>query len=186
MDPQIASDPMISSTCIPRTLTASHVSPAPQQVDESTVRLRLVRNDDAPQLALEIGGQVVGLRRRSTVLGTGAVDLPIRDNFVSTRHARILKESGGYVVEDLDSKNGTHVDGVRVPAGGMVALEPGGYHVMFMGLRGKPFKIGDMIPVTLVFEHAGDVDIMLEVVARTITPDENAPMDHGEMDHSND
>ncbi|MGB1013778.1 MAG: sigma 54-interacting transcriptional regulator, partial [Nannocystaceae bacterium] len=114
MDPQIASDPMISSTCIPRTLTASHVSPAPQQVDESTVRLRLVRNDDAPQLALEIGGQVVGLRRRSTVLGTGAVDLPIRDNFVSTRHARILKESGGYVVEDLDSKNGTHVDGVRV------------------------------------------------------------------------
>ena len=79
-----------------------------------------------------------------------------------------------------------HVDGVRVPAGGMVALEPGGYHVMFMGLRGKPFKIGDMIPVTLVFEHAGDVDIMLEVVARTITPDENAPMDHGEMDHSND
>jgi len=89
-------------------------APVCEQVDESTVRLRLVRNEEGPQLALEVGEEVVGLNRRCTVFGSGAVDVPIRDSFVSTRHARIIKESGGYVVEDLDSKNGTHVDGVRV------------------------------------------------------------------------
>ncbi|WP_106744338.1 copper chaperone PCu(A)C [Yoonia maritima] len=61
-----------------------------------------------------------------------------------------------------------HVEGVPVPAGGMVALEPGGYHVMFMGLQGDPFEVGETIPATLIFEHAGEVDITFEVVERTM------------------
>jgi copper(I)-binding protein len=74
-----------------------------------------------------------------------------------------------------------HVEGIPVPAGGMATLEPGGYHVMFMGLQGTPFALGDMIPATLVFEHAGEVDIMFEVIARDV---ENGTMDHDDMDHS--
>ncbi len=83
-------------------------------VDESTVRLRLVhREDERPKLALEVEDAVIPLRGR-VVLGSGAVDVPIRDNFVSTRHAQISRESGGYLLQDLQSKNGTHLDGVRI------------------------------------------------------------------------
>ncbi|MGE0503261.1 MAG: copper chaperone PCu(A)C [Rhizobiaceae bacterium] len=48
--------------------------------------------------------------------------------------------------------------GLEVPAGGSVALEPGGLHIMLMGV-GKPFAEGETVPVTLTFEKAGDVDV---------------------------
>lgn len=40
------------------------------------------------------------------------------------------------------------VDSVAVPAGGQTALEPGGFHVMLIGLR-KPLQEGDSVPLTL-------------------------------------
>lgn len=54
------------------------------------------------------------------------------------------------------------VQGIDVPAGGSVALKPGGYHVMFMGLR-QPFKKGESFPLTLVFEKAGKVDVSVKI-----------------------
>ncbi len=56
-----------------------------------------------------------------------------------------------------------HVDALEVPAGGMVALEPGGYHVMFMGLK-APFKEGDSFPLTLVFEKAGKIGVSVTIM----------------------
>lgn len=53
-------------------------------------------------------------------------------------------------------------DGVEIPAGGTVALEPGGLHIMFMKLTG-PLVEGTKIPVTLTFEKAGSVDVELSV-----------------------
>ncbi len=52
--------------------------------------------------------------------------------------------------------------GIVVPAGGAVELKPGGLHLMFMDVK-TPFKEGDSVPVTLTFETAGDVEIMLPV-----------------------
>jgi copper(I)-binding protein len=52
--------------------------------------------------------------------------------------------------------------GLTIPAHGEVALEPGGYHLMFTGVT-QPFAIGEDIPVTLTFEHAGAVEAMLPV-----------------------
>lgn len=51
-------------------------------------------------------------------------------------------------------------DGIVIPAGETLVLEPGGYHLMFMGLTG-PIKEGDKVPVTLTFEKAGTVTIDL-------------------------
>ncbi len=47
-------------------------------------------------------------------------------------------------------------DGVELPAGESVTLEPGGMHLMFMGLNGA-IKQADMVPVTLTFEKAGTI-----------------------------
>jgi len=40
--------------------------------------------------------------------------LVIRDDYTSTHHARLLLWNEGWVVQDLDSTNGTFLDGVRV------------------------------------------------------------------------
>jgi periplasmic copper chaperone A len=48
------------------------------------------------------------------------------------------------------------VDALPVTPGKPVTLAPGGYHIMLMGLR-QELKPGDSFPVTLSFEHAGQV-----------------------------
>lgn len=55
-------------------------------------------------------------------------------------------------------------EGLPVPAGGSVALKPGAYHVMLIGLK-KPLKAGEKIALTLVFEKAGKVSVEVPVQA---------------------
>lgn len=52
--------------------------------------------------------------------------------------------------------------GLEIPAGGTVALEPGGLHFMIMGLT-KPLVEGERVPVTLTFEKAGSFDVELAI-----------------------
>jgi copper(I)-binding protein len=52
--------------------------------------------------------------------------------------------------------------GLEVPAGGKVALSPGGYHLMFIGLKRQP-KQGEKFAATLTFEKAGTVDVEFAV-----------------------
>jgi len=67
------------------------------------------------------------------------------------------KENGDGVMQML------HVEeGFAIPAGEMHPLKRGGDHVMFIGLN-QPFEQGDMIPVTLVFEKAGEVTVEIPV-----------------------
>jgi copper(I)-binding protein len=53
-------------------------------------------------------------------------------------------------------------DGVVVPAGGEVALEPGANHLMFVGLQ-RPLKEGESFAATLTFEKAGSVEVTFMV-----------------------
>ena len=76
--------------------------------------------------------------------------------------------------------------GLEIPAGGKVELAPGGFHVMLMGV-GTPFKEGECLELTLKFEKAGDVPVLLNVggTAAATAPEGGAmaPMD-GHDDHS--
>lgn len=54
------------------------------------------------------------------------------------------------------------VDAVDVPAKGHVEFAPGGFHLMLFGLKHHA-KEGDKIPVTVVFEKAGPMELELEV-----------------------
>ena len=64
------------------------------------------------------------------------------------------------------------VTALELPAGDTVLLEPGGYHIMFMGLTGR-FSEGDMLPVTLTFENAGAIEMEFMV-----DPADGAAMEH--------
>ena len=52
--------------------------------------------------------------------------------------------------------------GLEVPAGAKVALAPGGYHLMFIGLKRQP-KQGEKFGAKLTFEKAGTVDVEFAV-----------------------
>jgi copper(I)-binding protein len=54
------------------------------------------------------------------------------------------------------------VKDIAVPAGGTVELKPGGYHLMFMSLKG-PFAAGETVPVKLKFAKAGELEVKLPV-----------------------
>jgi hypothetical protein len=49
-------------------------------------------------------------------------------------------------------------NGLAIAPGQTVELKPGGYHVMFMGLR-RPLAEGQTVKVTLTFERAGTVEL---------------------------
>ena len=61
-------------------------------------------------------------------------------------------------------------NGLEIPPGATVALAPGGLHLMMMGLK-APLKEATRVPVTLVFEKAGKIDVELQVMALGAAPD---------------
>lgn len=61
-----------------------------------------------------------------------------------------------------------HVDAVEVPAGDTVEFKPGGFHVMIMGLQPGELPVGDQIEATLIFDRAGEVQVVFEVVDKAV------------------
>ncbi len=83
-----------------------------------------------------------------------------------------LVAAAGTAAKRIELHSHTMVDGVMkmreveggipVAAGSMVELKPGGFHIMMMGIT-APLKEGEMFPLTLTFEKAGSVDIMVHI-----------------------
>ena len=76
--------------------------------------------------------------------------------------ARLVELHSHTLTDDGVMSMGKVTDPVPLPAGGDIILDRGGYHVMFMGLT-MPFDDGAMIPVTLVFAVAGEVEVEVPV-----------------------
>ncbi len=71
------------------------------------------------------------------------------------------------------------VDAIDLPAHGQLTLEPGGYHVMLINLK-KPLVAGQTLPLTVAFEHAGTMDITVNIKSS----DAGTSAEQPEMDHS--
>ncbi|MFG6457317.1 copper chaperone PCu(A)C [Roseateles sp. BYS96W] len=56
------------------------------------------------------------------------------------------------------------VDALPLPAGQAVALKPGSYHVMLMGLK-APIKAGEIVPLTLTVEGEDGKRTAVEIKA---------------------
>ena len=52
--------------------------------------------------------------------------------------------------------------GLEIPAGATVALKPGGFHIMLIGLK-APLRQGTLVPAELRFQRAGKVTINVKV-----------------------
>jgi len=70
--------------------------------------------------------------------------------------------SSRFEIHEMSMENGVMkmrpAAGVEIKAGQTVELKPGGYHVMFVGLK-EPLERGQHIKVTLHFEKAGNVPV---------------------------
>lgn len=55
-----------------------------------------------------------------------------------------------------------HIHSVEVPVQGGVSFEPGGLHLMLIGLK-EPLVAGESFPLTLGFQEAGETAVMVEI-----------------------
>ena len=97
------------------------------------------------RLPLAIGENIVGR--------DAAASVRLEDPMVSRRHARILVNSSGALIEDLGSKNGTFIEGEPIAAGGTPLRD--GIQLAFGTVRVIYGESGSGIPT---LTHAGPVD----------------------------
>ena len=54
------------------------------------------------------------------------------------------------------------MDAIKIAPGTMVTFRPGSMHIMMAGLK-QPLKEGQTFPMTLTFEKAGKIDLMVPI-----------------------
>jgi copper(I)-binding protein len=69
------------------------------------------------------------------------------------------------------------IERIDVAAGGMQTLEPGGLHMMLIGLQ-RQLQPGDIVSLTLEFDDGSSVD-----VEAPVRPIEGMPQEHHQMHH---
>jgi len=82
-------------------------------------------------------------------------------------------------IKEGDLMKMRQVEAIDVPAGKTVALQPGGLHVMFMGLN-APMENGAEIEVTFTFETASPLTVTIPVDLDRM-PEGHSMSGHGSM-----
>jgi copper(I)-binding protein len=88
------------------------------------------------------------------------------DRLVAARSAAATSMEVHNMTMDGGVMRMRQIPGIDLPAGGKVLMHRGskeGYHLMLMGLK-RPLEVGQVIPVTLVFEKAGELEVKATVV----------------------
>lgn len=105
--PAQAATPMAAVSTAPA--AASRPKPAAAAPATSLDARRLVITSGAKEgLEIDLPAEQLSIGR------SNESGLVIRDDYTSTHHARLLKWPDGWVIQDLDSTNGTFLDGTRV------------------------------------------------------------------------
>jgi copper(I)-binding protein len=73
--------------------------------------------------------------------------------------------------------------GASIPPGGTLVLQPGGMHLMLQPLR-RALRVGDHVPLTLRFAHAGTLTLSVPVIPLTEDPMGPMPARSGGSDPS--
>jgi pSer/pThr/pTyr-binding forkhead associated (FHA) protein len=80
-------------------------------------------------------GQSFELKGDAISIGRGPDnDIQIKEKSVSRKHAKIIKKGDSYLIEDLNSKNGTFIKGMQIHPGKVFKLE-----------EGSPVAIGNVV-----------------------------------------
>ena len=97
----------------------------------------------------ELAGQSLNIETDDFMIGRGSsCDLTLPERSVSRYHVQIIQQGAGYVLKDLGSKNGTHVNGEQIS--GTVDLHDG--DEIQIALAVKMVFIGTDATVPLTFD----------------------------------
>lgn len=124
--------------------------------------------DDEEQAVVIIAGAWARTSPMMASNGAAYMELTatVDDRLISATAVGVEAESIEVHEVAMDDDSGEmtmrEVDGIDLVAGETVTLEPGGYHIMFLGLA-EPFELGDSFDVILTFERAGDVAASVQV-----------------------
>ncbi|MBF6624545.1 MAG: copper chaperone PCu(A)C [Pseudomonas stutzeri] len=85
------------------------------------------------------------------------------ERLIGAQTARAGKTELHTHVHEGDIMRMQQIDSVEIPAGGDAEFKPGGNHVMLFKLN-EPLTAGEHFPLTLIFEHAGEVivDVVIQ------------------------
>lgn len=106
-------------TAAPSPAAAAPVAPArPSTPKPAVPRADPASSLGATRLVITSGskeGLEIDLPEEQLTIGrSNESGLVIRDDYTSTHHARLLNWPEGWVIQDLDSTNGTYLDGTRI------------------------------------------------------------------------
>jgi len=93
-----------------------------------------------------------------TIVNTGTSD----DRLIAASSPVAEKSEPHSTIDDNGVTRMRPLAGIEVKAGERVELKPGGMHLMLTGLK-APLRIGQSFPLTLNFEKAGTVSVMVAV-----------------------
>ena len=115
---QPAPDPFPASPLPPTPAAAPAPTPAPAAMTEP-VRAQPHASGSTPRRLVITSGPKEGMEielpnEQLTIGRSSESGLVIRDDYTSTHHARLMLWNDEWVIQDLDSTNGTFLDGTRV------------------------------------------------------------------------
>jgi hypothetical protein len=125
--------------------------------------------DDKPVLVIrdgELAGQRWAIDTEEFIIGRGNdCNLVLPERQVSRYHVKILRQNGRFLLQDLDSKNGTHLNGRQVQ--GTVPIQDG--DEIQIALCVKMLFIGTDATLPLTFESpSAEGRLTLEESRRTV------------------
>ena len=86
-----------------------------QQLDQKATRLVVTGGD-------KVGAEIALSGRQLSIGRAGDSDLIVDDEYASTHHAKLVFINGEWLIQDLDSTNGTFLDGQKVSTPQPVAM----------------------------------------------------------------
>lgn len=91
---------------------------------ESPIGKRLEKVKKKESRCLVFNGKRINLTSKIIMGRSSSCDVVIDDMLVSRKHAEIQQIKSAFFIKDLDSRNGTFVNGKAVPEGKYVKLNP--------------------------------------------------------------
>lgn len=143
--------------------------PSPMMADAAAVYMTLSSEDGATIASVSVPSDIAG---RAEIHETVAMDdMMTNDERMADEEA--MDDEMDESMEDGDHEDGEHMgdtammmqeleDGLLIPAGDEVVLEPGGLHVMLLDLP-EPLEEGDTFDVTFTEDDGEEFTVSVEV-----------------------
>jgi periplasmic copper chaperone A len=113
--------------------------------------------------SLKIGHPWARATPKGATIGGGYLKITNNGTALDRLVGGTSEVSKGFELHEMSMDNGVMKmramdKGVEIAAGQTIEFKPGGYHIMFVGLK-KPLEKGQRVKATLDFEKAGKVDV---------------------------